>query len=70
MIKTTMLTIVPKNNRDAPTCWCFAIEDRTLAEQILKEQYPDGTHEIIETDCEEFESAEEFESWCFDHSWE
>ena len=67
MIKTTMLTIVPKNNRDAPTCWCFAVEDRKLAEQTLAERYPDGTHEIVEMSCEEFESAEEFESWCAEH---
>ncbi len=72
MIKSTMLAIVPKNNHDELTCWCFAIEDRELAEQTLKEQYPDGTHEIIQVDCEEFESAAEFEDWCFTKScsWE
>lgn len=71
MIKSTMLAIVPKNNHDELTCWCFAVEDRELAEETLKEQYPNGTHEIIETDCEEW-SAEEFESWCFANScsWE
>ena len=70
MIKTTMLMIVPKNNEGAPTCWCFAVEERELAKQILRERYPYGTHKIIETECEEFESAEEFESWAFEHSWD
>jgi len=70
MIKSTMLAIVPKNNHNKLTCWCFAVEDRELAEQVLKEEFPDGTHEIIETECEEFESTEEFESWAFEHSWD
>ena len=67
MIKTIMLAIVPKKNHDELTCWCFAIEDRELAEKTLAEEYPDGTHEVIEVDCEEFESAKEFEDWCFNH---
>lgn len=67
MIKSKMLTIVPKNNHDELTFWCFAVEDRELAEQTLKEEYPDGTHEIIEVDCEEFESLQEQEEWCSKH---
>ena len=69
MIKTTMLVIVPKDNHDALTCWCFAPEDRELAEQVLEEQFPDGTHEIIETDCEMCENIEEEDFWAFNRSW-
>ena len=65
MIKSRMLVIVPKNNHELYTCWCFALEDKELAKQTLNEEYPDNTHEIIEVDCEEFESSEEFENWCY-----
>jgi hypothetical protein len=62
-----MLTIVPKNNHDKSTYWYFDVKDHELAEQVLKDFFPDGTHEIIETDCEEWESAAEFERWTFEH---
>lgn len=69
MTKTTMLAIVPKNNHNQISCWCFDTKDKELAEQTLQKEFPDGTHEIILTDCYEL-TAEEDNTRAFKGSWE
>lgn len=64
MEKINILVIVPKDNHDAFTPHLFELKDQDLAERILREQYPYGTHEIIEATTERFTNFNEFESWC------
>ena len=67
MKKTKSLVIVPKDNHEELTGRLFAVEDMELAQEFLEERYPNGTHEVIEVDTEEFETPQEFERWALEH---
>lgn len=68
MIKVKSLNIINKETKE-PTYWYFDINDRQLADKVLKDFFPNNTHEIVEVEMERFESTSEQDAWSFKHSW-